>query len=206
MTGDEAVLGGGRYDTSPSGYRAMLRAVRRWPERTWAIEGCQGIGRHLANWLVADGERVVDVPPKLFARTRGDCWWSGLAADLPGGADQGAPVSEGAPGDGVIGTPDQRLRVFVSSTLGELAAEPRRNQIRKHTDGVGRARDKREKPRMVERQRYRDDVLKQPAETLPRLRRLPGKRLGQEPIHLGAPRHRGERPGAGRWSAMASMR
>jgi hypothetical protein len=39
MAGDEAVLGGGRYDTSPSGYRAMLRAVRRWPERTWAIEG-----------------------------------------------------------------------------------------------------------------------------------------------------------------------
>jgi transposase len=70
MTADEAVLGGGRYDTSPSGYRAMRRAVRRWPERTWAIEGCQGIGRHLANRLLADGEHVVDVPPKLSARTR----------------------------------------------------------------------------------------------------------------------------------------
>jgi hypothetical protein len=45
MTSDEAVLGGGRYGTDVSGYRA----VRRWPERTWAIEGCQGIGRHLAN-------------------------------------------------------------------------------------------------------------------------------------------------------------
>ena len=45
MTGDETVLGGGRYDTSPSGYRAMRRAVWRWPERTWAIEGCQRIGR-----------------------------------------------------------------------------------------------------------------------------------------------------------------
>ena len=70
MTSDETVLGGGRYDTSPSGYRAMRRAVRRWPERTWAIEGCQGIGRHLANRLLADGEHVVDVPPKLSARTR----------------------------------------------------------------------------------------------------------------------------------------
>jgi hypothetical protein len=32
-------------------------------------------------------------------------------------------VSEGVPGGGVIWTPDQRLRVFVSSTLGELGAE-----------------------------------------------------------------------------------
>jgi transposase len=52
---------------APSGYRAMRRAVRRWPERTWAIEGCQGIGRHLANRLLADGEHVADVPPKLSA-------------------------------------------------------------------------------------------------------------------------------------------
>jgi transposase len=52
------------------GYRAMRRAVRRWPERTWAVEGCQGIGRHIARRLIADGERVVDVPPRLSARTR----------------------------------------------------------------------------------------------------------------------------------------
>jgi hypothetical protein len=32
-------------------------------------------------------------------------------------------VSEGSPGGAVIRTPDQRLRVFVSSTLGELAEE-----------------------------------------------------------------------------------
>jgi hypothetical protein len=34
-------------------------------------------------------------------------------------------VSEGWPGNGVIRTPDRRLRVFVSSTLEELAAERR---------------------------------------------------------------------------------
>ncbi|MEV1319939.1 transposase [Micromonospora arborensis] len=43
---------------------------RQWRQRVWAIEGCQGIGRHLANRLLADGEQVVDVPPKLSARTR----------------------------------------------------------------------------------------------------------------------------------------
>ena len=36
----------------------------------WAIEGCNGIGKHIANRLLADGEEVVDVPPKLSARAR----------------------------------------------------------------------------------------------------------------------------------------
>jgi transposase len=70
MAGDEAVVGGGRYATEAAGYAAMLTEAKRWPERIWAIEGCQGIGRRLANRLLADGEQVVDVPPKLSARTR----------------------------------------------------------------------------------------------------------------------------------------
>jgi transposase len=70
MAGDETVLGGGRYLTDASGYRAMLTAARQWPDRRWAIEGCQGIGRHIASRLLADGEQVVDVPPKLSARAR----------------------------------------------------------------------------------------------------------------------------------------
>jgi len=70
MASDETVLGGGRYPTDAAGYRAMLAAARRWPERTWAIEGCQGIGGHIASRLLADGEHVVDVPPKLSARAR----------------------------------------------------------------------------------------------------------------------------------------
>ena len=70
MAGNEAVAGGGRYGTDAGGYRAMLMAVQAWPERIWEIEGCQGIGRHLASRLLADGEQVVDVPPKLSARIR----------------------------------------------------------------------------------------------------------------------------------------
>ena len=48
-----------------------------------------------------------------------------LVADLPGGAREGLSVSEGSADGPVIRTPDRRLRVFVSSTLGELAAERR---------------------------------------------------------------------------------
>ena len=70
MAADETVLGGGRFGTDAAGYRSMLRYAEQWPERVWAIEGCSGIGRHVAIRLLADGEEVVDVPPKLSARAR----------------------------------------------------------------------------------------------------------------------------------------
>jgi hypothetical protein len=38
---------------------------------------------------------------------------------------RGRSASEGSPDEAVIRTPDRRLRVFVSSTLGELAEERR---------------------------------------------------------------------------------
>src|SRR6266545_7143270 len=64
------VLGQGRFGTDRDGYRAMLAVAREHPERLWAVEGCNGIGRHIAQRLVADGEAVVDVPAKLSARAR----------------------------------------------------------------------------------------------------------------------------------------
>ena len=70
MDAEETVLGGGRYGTDADGYAGMLAYARGWPERIWAVEGCNGIGGHLARRLLADGEEVVDVPPKLSARAR----------------------------------------------------------------------------------------------------------------------------------------
>lgn len=52
------------------GYREMLRLAKRWKLRTWAVEGAGGVGVQLAQRLVADGESVVDVPPKLATRAR----------------------------------------------------------------------------------------------------------------------------------------
>ena len=66
----ERVLEHGRFATTTTGYRAMLAAGRRYPQRRWAIEGCNGIGRHIAQRLVADGEKVIDVPSKLSAQVR----------------------------------------------------------------------------------------------------------------------------------------
>jgi hypothetical protein len=70
IDGREKILARGRYGTDSDGYRAMLAAGRRYPQRLWAVEGCNGIGRHVAQRLVADREMVVDVPAKLSARAR----------------------------------------------------------------------------------------------------------------------------------------
>jgi transposase len=67
---DEQPLMGGRFGTDSEGYRLLLAAGRQFPQRLWAVEGCQGVGRHLAQRLVADGETVLDVPAKLSARAR----------------------------------------------------------------------------------------------------------------------------------------
>src|ERR671921_1205248 len=66
----EQAVGGGRFGTDRDGYKAMLAAGRKYNDRVWAVEGCNGIGRHVAQRLVADGETVVDVPAKLSARAR----------------------------------------------------------------------------------------------------------------------------------------
>ena len=70
MSGDESVVGTGRFGTDRDGLAALLRYVAAWPHRVWAIEGCSGIGRHVALRLLGQGEQVVDVPPKLSARAR----------------------------------------------------------------------------------------------------------------------------------------
>ncbi len=70
MTAEETVLGGGRFATDADGFAAMRRYVSRFTDRVWAIEGCSGIGHHIAIRLLAAGEDVIDVSPKLSARAR----------------------------------------------------------------------------------------------------------------------------------------
>ena len=60
----------GTLPMTTDGYRALRQVARQWPDRIWAIEGANGTGRPLAQRLLADRERVLDVPAKLAARAR----------------------------------------------------------------------------------------------------------------------------------------
>ncbi len=48
----------------------LLAWAARFTPRVWAVEGATGMGALVAQQLVAAGEHVVDVPPKLSSRVR----------------------------------------------------------------------------------------------------------------------------------------
>jgi transposase len=66
----EVALGEIRVRASVAQVQRLLAWAQVWPERTWAVEGAGGLGHLLAQQLVAAGERVLDVQPKLAARVR----------------------------------------------------------------------------------------------------------------------------------------
>jgi transposase len=66
----EEALGKLRVRACPAQAEKLVAWAQDWPERTWAVEGAAGLGHLLAQQLVAAGERVLDVQPKLAARVR----------------------------------------------------------------------------------------------------------------------------------------
>jgi transposase len=86
----------------------LLAWAAAWPERTWAVEGAGGLGHLLARQLLAAGERVLDVPPRLGARVRllaagdtnkndpGDARSVAVAALRPAGVAEARPDDHAA--------------------------------------------------------------------------------------------------------------
>jgi transposase len=66
----EEPLGRLRVRASAVQAQRLMEWAADWPERTWAVEGAGGLGHLLAQQLVAAGERVPGVQPKLGARVR----------------------------------------------------------------------------------------------------------------------------------------
>jgi hypothetical protein len=65
--GDEVVPGLVRVRAPAAQAQRLPEWAARWPARTWAVEGAAGLGHLLARELVAAGERVLDVQPRLAA-------------------------------------------------------------------------------------------------------------------------------------------
>jgi transposase len=122
-----AVLAKGRFGTDKVGYREMLAAGRRFPDRVWAVEGCNGIGKHIAHRLVHDGETVLDVPPKLSAQVRVFATGNGRKTD-PVDAHSVAMVALRTPG---------LVRVQVGDDLVVMG------MLADRRDELGRARTRR---------------------------------------------------------------
>jgi transposase len=105
ISADEHLLGKIRVRACPAQAEQLVAWARDWPERTWAVEGASGLGHLLARQLVAAGEHVLDVPPKLAARVRllaagntnkndpNDALSVAVAARRPDGAGPGKAVT-----------------------------------------------------------------------------------------------------------------
>ena len=63
-------VGSLRVDASVAGYRQLLRWARQFGERRWAVENARGRGCRLSQWLVAQGEIVLDASTAATARVR----------------------------------------------------------------------------------------------------------------------------------------
>ncbi len=70
ISGSEELLGQLRVRASAAQASKLLEWAAEWPERTWAVEGAGGLGHLLAQQLLAAGEQVAGVQPKLGARVR----------------------------------------------------------------------------------------------------------------------------------------
>ena len=70
LDASEQFVGELRVRSAANQVERLVAWAATFEERTWAIEGAGGLGYLLAQQLVAAGERVVDVQPKLAARVR----------------------------------------------------------------------------------------------------------------------------------------
>lgn len=64
-------LGTRTFGTTSADHLQLLRWAQRFgPARQWAVEDCRHLSRRLEGDLLAAGERIVRVPPKLMAHVR----------------------------------------------------------------------------------------------------------------------------------------
>ena len=97
----EEPLGEMRVRASAAQAEQLAEWAAAWPERTWAVEGAGGLGHLLAQQLVAAGERVLDVQPKLASRVRllaAGRYEQERPERCPVGGDRGAALAGLPPG------------------------------------------------------------------------------------------------------------
>jgi transposase len=64
-----------------AGFKTLMAQANQFPNRVWAIEGCNGVGKNLAQRLVAGGETVLDVSTRRSSLVRALATNSGRKTD-----------------------------------------------------------------------------------------------------------------------------
>ena len=94
--GTGRVRGSRQIQADDAGHLAALRWARELdPERVWAIEDCRHVSRRLEQALIAAGERVIRVPPKMMGQSRRSERESGKSDQIDARAVARAVLREG---------------------------------------------------------------------------------------------------------------
>jgi len=131
------VLARAQFVNDAQGFRELRRFSRQWRPRTWAIEGCNGVGKHVAQRLVAAGEQVVDVSTRRAALVRVFAGGNGRKNDDTD-AHSIALVGLHAPDLPAVRADDRRTALrLLSNRRRELIGQRTQCVNRLHRDLVG---------------------------------------------------------------------
>jgi transposase len=114
--------------TSPGHLRA-LRWAAQWPDRVWAIEDCRHLTRRLEADLLAAGQQVIRVPPKLMAGARRSARTPGKSDPIDALAVARAALREPGLPTARLDGPEREVRLLVDHRE-DLVAERTRVQSR----------------------------------------------------------------------------
>ena len=120
--------------TTSTAHLSLLRwAAGHDEERVWAIEDCRNMTRRLERDLLAAGERIVRVPPKLMANIRDSARTYGKSDPIDALAVARAALREDNLPVAHLDGPDRDLRLLVDHREDLLAERTRAvNRLRWH--------------------------------------------------------------------------
>lgn len=118
---------------TPEGHLRGLRWAGQWAQRRWAIEDCRHLSRRLERDLLAAGEPVVRVPPRLMAGARRGARTRGKSDPIDALAVARAALREpGLPVAHLDGV-ERQLRLLVDHREDLVAERTRaQNRLRWH--------------------------------------------------------------------------
>ncbi|MGV0977294.1 MAG: IS110 family transposase [Azonexus sp.] len=113
------------------GHLELRRWAARYPERTWALEDCRNLSRRLEGDLLAAGETVLRVPPRLMALVRPSGREPGKSDPIDALAVARAALREPDLPVATLDGPERELRLLV---------DHRDDLVADRTDHIGRLR------------------------------------------------------------------
>lgn len=101
------------FGTATADHLELLRWAEQFPSRRWAVEDCRHLSRRLEQDLLAAGEKIVRVPPKMMAHARDSARTYGKSDPIDALAIARAAMREDDLPTARLDGPDRDLRLLV---------------------------------------------------------------------------------------------